>query len=221
MMCEPGLGQAGRTAKAVTELPLFVAETCALPSVWTPEQAGTDGRSPSSERELIERAIRDPRALAALYRQHAEAIAGYVIRRVGDVHTAEDLVADVFLTVVRSLRRYRYRGVPFRAWLYRIATNRVNRWARYERKRWSRQAMGEVGAVAADDGQPAADHDAAVARRAMLSLPVRYQTVLALHYLEGLGVQDVAAVTGCRIGTVKSRLSRARQALRDRLTRGR
>ena len=48
-------------------------------------------------------------------------------------------------------------------------------------------------------------------------LPPKYQAVLSLHYLEGLAVKEVAAVLGCRMGTVKSRLSRGRQALRERL----
>jgi RNA polymerase sigma-70 factor (ECF subfamily) len=160
--------------------------------------------------------------LAALYREHYGPVAGYVYRRVGDVHVAEDLVAEVFLTVVRSLRRYQHRGVPFRAWLYRIATNTVNRWARRRR----RQAVHELlqpsrAAVARGDANPRKEPDAGVARMAMLALPPRYQSVLALHYFEGLSVDEVAATLDCRIGTVKSRLSRARQALRDRLEHGR
>jgi RNA polymerase sigma-70 factor (ECF subfamily) len=59
------------------------------------------------------------------------------------------------------------------------------------------------------------------ARTALLSLRPKHQAVLALHYLEGLSLEEVAAVIGCRVGTVKSRLSRARVALRDRLTHGR
>jgi RNA polymerase sigma-70 factor (ECF subfamily) len=53
------------------------------------------------------------------------------------------------------------------------------------------------------------------ARRALLALPPKYQSVLALHYLEGMSVEEVALAVGCRMGTVKSRLSRGRQALRD------
>ena len=58
------------------------------------------------------------------------AIARYVYRRVGDGHVTEDLVADVFVSAMQAFARYRHNGVPLRAWLYRIATNRVNRWAR-------------------------------------------------------------------------------------------
>ena len=95
--------------------------------IWAtvPDPAVLDG-----ERELVERAKRDSQAFALLYRRYYPAIAGYIYRRVGDRHTAEDLVAEVFLAALRHLPRYRYRGVPVRAWFYRIATNEVNRWAR-------------------------------------------------------------------------------------------
>ncbi len=171
-----------------------------------------------AERRLVELAKRNRDAFALLYRQHYPAIAAYVYRRTGDRHATEDLVADVFVIVLRTLARFRYRGVPFRYWLLRIATNTVNRWARRQRRRQP-QALP-------DDGWPDPRTDAASgvggidrerAQSALLSLSAKYQAVLALHYFEGLSVTDVAAVIGCRPGTVKSRLSRARDALRAKL----
>ena len=55
----------------------------------------------------------------------------------------------------------------------------------------------------------------------MLSLSPKHQAVLSLYYLEGMAAAEVAVVVGCRIGTVKSRLSRAREALREKLSQGR
>jgi RNA polymerase sigma-70 factor (ECF subfamily) len=206
----------------VTELPIFAAQERALQPSRADESVQACDAPESAERDRIERAKRDPRALAALYREHYAPVAGYVYRRVGDVHVAEDLVAEVFLTVVRSLRQYRHRGVPFKAWLFRIATNTVNRWARQRRKRAARE-LARLSESTMPRGEPKSlnDPDAAVVRMAMLTLPPRYQSVLALHYLEGLSVSEVAATLGCRVGTVKSRLSRAREALRDRLEQGR
>jgi RNA polymerase sigma-70 factor, ECF subfamily len=63
--------------------------------------------------------------------------------------------------------------------------------------------------------------DQEFARRALLTLPPKFQTVLSLHYLEGLDLKAVATVLGCRVGTVKSRLARAREALREALNRRR
>jgi RNA polymerase sigma-70 factor (ECF subfamily) len=171
------------------------------------------------ERDLIERAKRDRHAFAALYREHYASIAGYVYRRTGDTHATEDLVADVFVSALRSLPRYRYRGIPFRSWLYRIATHEVNRWARRKRREVVHTLHDGIASDARMGGKtPAGPVDHEHVRLALLSLAPKYQTALALYYLEGLSVEEVAAITGRRIGTVKSRLSRARDALRRKLS---
>ncbi len=185
-----------------------------LQADWTDDDRSADG-----ERELVERAKHDREAFAELYRRHYRLLANYVFRRIGDSHATEDLVSDVFLIVLRALPRYRYRGVPVRYWLLRIATNTVNRWAR---KRQRRQQAGrthadlEAGEATATSSVPGDRLDERT-QRALLSLPPRYQAVLALRYLEGLHTAEVAAVLGCRTGTVKSRLARARNALREKL----
>ncbi len=191
----------------MTELPLSVSEL--------------DWFSDDSDRTLVARAQRDAAAFAEIYRRNCHAITGYILRRIGDRHTTDDLVAEVFLTAMRALPRYRYRGVPLRAWLYRIATNTVNRWAK--RNTWRKKvSLGldhrtheSLSATAPSGEDTAGSVDRA--RRAMLMLSPKHQSVLALHYLEDLNVEEVAVVLGCRVGTVKSRLSRARDALRERL----
>ena len=143
------------------------------------------------EGQLVERARHDREAFTILYRRHFRLLSDHVYRRTGDAHATEDIVSDVFLTALRTLPRFRYRGVPVRFWLLRIATNAVNHWARRRRR-----------------------HPAVT----LPSLSPKYQAVLSLHYFEGLTVKEVAAVIGCRVGTVKSRLARAREALRAKLT---
>jgi RNA polymerase sigma-70 factor (ECF subfamily) len=174
------------------------------------------------ERELVERAKSDRAAFSVLYRRHYRALCSHVLRRTGDVHTTEDLVSDVFLTALRTLPRYRYRGVPFRFWLLRIATNAVNRWARRRRRRVTETAqVAELADAATVRSSTDGGLDVERAQRALLSLPPKYQAVLSLHYLEGLALGEVATVIGCRVGTVKSRLARAREALGAALSRRR
>jgi len=181
---------------------------------------------PSEDHDLVEQAKRDREAFAVLYRRHHALIAGYIYRRVGDTHVTEDLVAEVFLSALRFLPRYRHRGLPLRAWLYRIAANAVNRWVRHERMR-IRHRLDELAALERNNptqgrsGETADGPDKEFARVALLSLKPKYQSVLTLHYLEGMSLVDVAAALGCRVGTVKSRLSRGRDALRERLARRR
>ncbi len=180
--------------------------------------AEADWAQAEAEADLIKRAKRDRKAFAGLYRQHYGAIARYLYRRTGDVHAAEDLVADVFLSAMKLLPRYRYRGVPFRYWLYRIATNAANRWAR-RRRRHAHQSLSSDPVAPDGAGDPVVINGVSTdqAQRVLLSLAPKHQAVLTLHYLEGLRIEEIAAVLGCRLGTVKSRLSRGRQALRDRL----
>lgn len=86
------------------------------------------------ERTLVEEAKRSPEAMGRLFRLHYASIAGYVQRRVGNAHDAEDIIADAFLQMVRNLGKYEQRGIPFRIWLYRIANNEINRWARRKQR---------------------------------------------------------------------------------------
>jgi RNA polymerase sigma factor (sigma-70 family) len=178
------------------------------------EQRDEPASNGEAEHRLIEAAKRDPRALAQLYREHYEAISRHVLRRVGRISVAEDLVADVFLAMVRYLPRYRVGVTPFRAWLYRLATNRVNRWARWERRRACRRLHDVPSAAETGDPAQKADH----VRSALLALPLSFQSVLSLYYLEEMSVREIAQVVGCAEGTVKSRLSRGRALLRAILT---
>ncbi len=169
------------------------------------------------EHELIERVARDREAFGAFYERYCPMLSAYVYRRTGDVHATEDLVADVFLIVIRKISGYRCRGIPVRFWLMRIATNVVNRWAR-------RQRRGALKSLKADElidesgssSQGAGDEEHL--QRALLSLPPRYQAVLALCHLEGLSGKEASAILGIREGTVRSRLARARDALRMKLS---
>jgi RNA polymerase sigma-70 factor (ECF subfamily) len=166
-----------------------------------------------SESALVERAKDDPAAFGLLYRRHSPAIQRYLRRRVGDVSALDDLVAETFLAAQRYLGRYRDRGQPFRAWLYRLATSRLHRWLRSQRWRRMLRLESEPAITAPDQS----DRDAV--RRALLELAPALQACLALHYLEGLSIEEVSFALGCRPGTVKSRLARGREALRRSLER--
>jgi RNA polymerase sigma-70 factor (ECF subfamily) len=160
------------------------------------------------EEGLIARAQSDPRAFAEIYELHYAAIASYVYRRTGDRDATEDLIAETFLIALREIVRFRWRGIPVRHWLYRIATHATNRWAR--RRRFFDLAGAKEKSVA---GAP----DRSFVHHALRRLPSRFQEVLSLHYLAGLPLADVARLLGIAQGTVKSRLARARDALRRRL----
>ncbi len=172
----------------------------------------------AAEPTLVERAKSDRDSFSQLYRLHYRAIARYLYRRTGDVHLTEEFLSDVFFTALRTLPRFEQRGIPFRSWLYRIATNALNNWAR-RRRRELRHLNG-----AAQREEPnvssAAEYSSELRPellRAFQTLTPKHQTVLALHHLEELSIDQIALVIGRSPGTVKSRLSRAREAMRNNL----
>lgn len=169
------------------------------------------------EAALIDSARTDPEALSTLYRSHYAAIYGYVYRRIGKESDTGDVVAETFLAMVRYLPRYRWTGAPFRAWLLRLATTQIHRWAR--KRRWFRfWGRLEEAEPVSTDGSSARDARAERLREALWKLPAHYQSVLALHYFEDQSLEAIAAILECPVGTVKSRLSRGRELLKTALT---
>ncbi len=166
--------------------------------------------SPEASQSLLERARHDPVEFGRLYRMHYRAIAGYLLRRTGSAEVAEDLAGETFLHAWRAMPRYRDRGRPFRAWLIAIASNEANRWSR-KRKR------NHAALESEPEARPATASGESVAQRALLSLAEAHQTVLVLHHVEGMSIEEIARALGCREGTVKSRLARARAAMRRSL----
>src|SRR5262245_51070213 len=186
------------------------------PPAVTPPAVAPPATAEASEAALVERARRDPQAFAELYRIHYGAIARYLFRRTGDAHATEDLLHETFLGAMRGIRGFRPRGIPFRYWLYRIATNAANREAA-RRPPAARPLEDARAAAAPNPNDPALDERQRAALAALRALDPKHQAVLSLHYLQELRVEEIAQVLDCAAGTVKSRLSRAREALAARL----
>jgi RNA polymerase sigma-70 factor, ECF subfamily len=97
----------------------------------------------ADERLLVEAAQRDPARFAELYENNFERIYAYVVRRVGDRADTEDLTSEVFHHALANLKRYEWRGIPFSAWLYRIAANLISDcWQqKFAKKLWRRERL--------------------------------------------------------------------------------
>jgi RNA polymerase sigma-70 factor (ECF subfamily) len=176
-----------------------------------------EGR-PLEERELVRRARRgDDRAFTELVRMHQEIAFRVAYLIAGD--EAEDAVQDAALKAWRALARFRP-GAPFRPWLLRIVANE----ARNRRRAAGRRAALAVRAARADVSGGAAPSPEAAAlaaeERARLAaaldaLPDDARLALACRYLLDLSETETAAALGVRRGTVKSRVSRALERLRE------
>ena len=86
-----------------------------------------------SESSLIERAKKDPEAFGILFDRHYPAIFAYICRRMEDWDLSRDMAAEVFIKAFKGLWRYRWHGIPFSSWLYRIATNEIRMYLRKKR----------------------------------------------------------------------------------------
>jgi RNA polymerase sigma factor (sigma-70 family) len=126
------------------------------------------------ERELVERARTDADAFGELYDEHYGRIFGYVLRRTASVDAAQDVTSDVFFKALSNLHRFRWRDVPFSAWLYRIAGNEIaNRHRRDNRDRKHvRETMAAASAESVATGEEVHRPEAEL---------IRHEEFLELH----------------------------------------
>lgn len=168
------------------------------------------------ERTLVDRArAMDPAAWDDLYTQHYAAIRRYAHFRLGDATAAEDIAAEVFLQALRGIGKYRYRGIAFRAWLYRIAHNLT---ANHRRKMSTRLQHESPGVEAneqilSDDFAPALQRERDL-KVAVAKLTDEQQQVVILRFFEGLSLAETAEVMARKNGAIKSLQHRALQRLR-------
>ena len=173
----------------------------------------------TDEEMLLQRAqVFDPEALSALYDRYSPSVYAYLYRRVQDAQTAEDLTGVVFLSVLEAIQSDKFWRTSFRAWLYRIAGNKV---ADYYRQ------LGKVQTCAVED-QPlitGTTPDAVLMQKlskhtlqtAIVALPSSQQEVLALRFGQRLKTKEVAEIMGKTVGAVEALQNRALRSLRKKL----
>jgi RNA polymerase sigma-70 factor, ECF subfamily len=160
----------------------------------------------------------DSDAFAALYDEFAPRLYRYVAFRVREPSDAEDLVQRVFVKLIEALPRYEQRGVPFSAWLFRLAHNATIDFARTGRDHRPLEAVADRPADTPDPADVAASSaDAAVLEAAIRTLTEDQQQVIACRFFGGLSTAETARVLGRREVAVRALQFRALGALRRRL----
>ncbi len=158
----------------------------------------------------------DADAFGLLFERHGPRIHGYVLRRTGDPQTAEDIVAVVFLEAWRQRSTVELRQHSALPWLYGVAANVLRHQHRSRRRHQTaldRLAHMPPRSPALVERQAQAAQEAARVLEQVRALPRRERDVLVLSVWEGLSHAEIAVALGTTIGTVKSRLSRARARL--------
>jgi RNA polymerase sigma-70 factor (ECF subfamily) len=171
----------------------------------------------NDERLLIEAAQSDPGRFAELYENNFSRVYAFVARRVNDREEAQDVTAEVFHQALKNLGRFQWRGVPFAAWLLRIAANALA-------DRWHRAARGvEVPAegILEDRAESASDAPE-IERHAMLfqlveRLPEDQRLVIVRRFVDQKSVREIARELGRSEGAVKQLQFRALETLRGQV----
>ena len=170
-------------------------------------------RQLEAERRLVESSQRNPRRFAEIYDRYFDRIYAFALTRTGNRAAAEDLTADTFRQAFENLSRFQWRGVPFSAWLFRIAANAA---ADYYQRASREQALPEV---AGESDASWENRLIEVETRAQLfqlvrRLPEDQRRVIEMRFGEELSINEVAEAMGRSDGAVKALQHRAMETLR-------
>jgi RNA polymerase sigma-70 factor (ECF subfamily) len=183
------------------------------------EQA--NGSGAPDEAALVAAAQRDPRAFGALYELYVDRIYRYAYRRVGTHHEAEDITAQTFQQALAALPQYEWRGLPFGAWLFRIAANVVNRRGRTGGREVSVEDVTVFSGFEETDDDPADEvwraEEAGELVTLVRTLPPDQQRVLVLKFSHGMKNREIGDLMGRSEGAIKQLVHRALVTLRARM----
>ncbi|VAW43541.1 Putative RNA polymerase sigma factor [hydrothermal vent metagenome] len=172
------------------------------------------------EKTLIERAKEDKEAFGQLYELYVDRIYKYVYYRTSNVADAEDLTAKIFIRAMKHIPRYKDQGVPFSAWLYRIAHNLVANWHR-DNSRRKMVALDDITHWHVGDESPEFAtqllEDKTLLISAIRRLPSDRQELLILKFMERLSNAEIGDIMGRSEGAIKSLYHRTLLSLREDL----
>ncbi len=181
------------------------------------------------EAALVQRcAAGDDQACAELVEAHQRMVYQLALHLLGDHDDALDLSQEVFLRVFRTLRAFRGQSA-LRTWIYRIVINQARNRQRWWRRRrradqvpldeytWSHSEFTARNEVSAPDRMYDQKETAERLWRAVNCLPFEQKSAIVLREIHGLSYEEIAFSVGVVVGTVKSRLARARDTLREEL----
>jgi len=174
------------------------------------------------ESARIAAAKADPSAFGAIYDRYVDRIYSYIYHRVGNAHDAEDITSRTFYRALSHLAGYQDKGLPFSAWLYRIAHNLV---ANFHRDRQRRPVIALDDLVIRNTSDPHPEAAAELAdqtgllREVIRGLDPKRQELLTLKFSEGLSNAEVGMIMGRTEGAIKSLYHRTLLQLRKEMSK--
>ena len=170
---------------------------------------------------LVKQAQTDPQAFAALYDRYVDRIYAYAYRQVQEATLAQDVTAVTFEKALRHIRKYRWQGKSFCAWLYRIARNEAMNHHRQQQHTLSWQTVethtnGNSQTREMETAVVTNQHRQQL-HQALAQLSTKDREILSLRFFEGLNSEEVAEVLHCSPNNVYVRLHRALKRLQKQL----
>ena len=159
----------------------------------------------SAEKDGIDSAYKADAALA--FEKYCDTVFRLAFIRTGNKADADDVMSDVFLRLIRNIHKIKSEE-HLKAWLIRATINCSNSFFKRQKR------INFVRITEADEGYEMKENSVLPA---VLNLPVHQKTVVYMHYFEGYSVEEIANILSVAVGTVKSRLSRGREALKNTL----
>ena len=150
--------------------------------------------------------------LGVLFDRYQVPLFNFYLKLTGERAASEDLVQEVFLRILKYRQTYRT-DTPFRAWMYQIARNARVDLLRRRRPETNWEPELSPAVLPADTAQQA--QETALLQRALMSMPEEKREVLVLSRFQDLKYEEIAQLMGCEVGTVKTRVHRALQELRE------
>jgi len=183
-----------------------------------------------NEEKLLKDVENNPQIFGEIYEAFYKKIFGYVFRRTMDYDAAKDIAAETFFKAYTSIGKFKWRNISILYWLYRIATNELNKYFN------SRKYLPEsLNRIQEEYGFDITDYSNAESERILLEeelkkhrefmsinvlikkLDIRYQEVISLRYFEHKSIKEIAIILNKKEGTVKSLLSRGIDKLRENI----
>ena len=156
----------------------------------------------------------DKSAFQVLVKRHKEKVRNIIYLTMNNSNLVDDIAQDVFITIYRNLKHFRFES-QFTTWLYRITVNRCKDYLRRINVRKIFSPLDD-GYEVAEYSSPVENNDISkIVTDAISKLPVKLRMPLILKDIEGFSYQEIAETLKCEMGTVKSRIFRGREKLKD------
>jgi len=170
------------------------------------------------ENEIIERSKRDPKAFGELYESYFDRIYYFILRQTGDEEMAGDLASQTFVNALNHLPKYQFRGFPFSAWLYKIATNEVNKhYRRQQGKKVFSIEEARIRELVEQSNQGTVEQEEELIQKLLVylkDLPTDMLQVLELRFFEDKDFREIAFILDITESGAKMRTYRALDQLR-------